>query len=190
MNSWLIWMKSLISRDMKLAGPGQLGSQDAVRRSEISWQWLAVATRQLFQPRSWLWWVVSISSTRGAASMPFYADQSPGFENNTAEMRPRFKAIQSYLRCHVSKTNCTACCTSLPLSLCDRNSLFECTTAVVTITDKLGMLQAWMGAKPLPGNWSTEWLFPWSSKSSWLDGLLPPYFSHSPNPLPHFLTRP
>ena len=122
--------------------------------------------------------------------MPFYADQRPGFENNTAEMRPRFKAIQSYLRCHVRKTNCTACCTSLPLSLCDRNSLFECTTAVVTITDKLGMLQAWMGAKPLPGNWSTEWLFPWSSKSSWLDGLLPPYFSHSPNPLPHFLTRP
>ena len=26
--------------------------------------------------------------------MPFYADQSPGFENNTAEMR--FKAIQRY----------------------------------------------------------------------------------------------
>ena len=91
---------------------------------------------------------------------------------------------------NVRKTNCTACCTSLPLSLCDQNSLFECTTAVVTITDKLGMLQAWMGAKPLPRNWSTEWLFPWSSKGSWLDGLLPPSFSDSPNPVPGFLTRP
>ena len=109
--------------------------------------------------------------------MPFHAGQSPGFENNTAEMRPRFKAIQSYLRCHVRKTNCTACCTSLPLSLCDKNSLFECTTAVVTITDKLGLLQAWMGARPLPGNWVAGWLIH-GEPGSWLDGLLPPSFSH------------
>ena len=118
--------------------------------------------------------------------MPFFADERPGFEKNAAEMRPRFKAVQSYLRCHVHKTKCTACCTSLPLSLCDMNSLFECTTAVVTITDKLGMLQAWLRAKP--GVDEAEWFDGLLRRSmgslerqelgeaSWLGGLLPPSY--------------
>ena len=122
--------------------------------------------------------------------MPFGNNQKPGFENNTAEMRPRFKAIQGYLRCHVHKTKCTACCTSLPLSLCDTNALFECTTAVVTIADKLRMLQAWMGAKSLPRDWSAEWLLDHlgNGRASWLDGLLPPSFSYS-SKVPRFMDQ-
>ena len=176
-----IWTKNLISSLSQVPGPvtcrGQLGSQVAMRRSEISWQWLVVATRQLFQPRSWLWWVVSNSSTPMCGFPCLF-------------MLVKVQVLRTtLLRCDqgskLSKVTFNAMSTR-PIALhaaraylylcCDKNSLFECATAVVTITDKLGLLQAWMGARPLPGNWVAGWLFG-GEGGSWLDGLVPPSFS-------------